>query len=213
MASKEEKIQFLATLLAEYYDDIINGKILPSGGKSGQALVKGSDEDGDYIWSNATSRVDASKNKPINDDVLVWFNIDESTDYKTLDVYSMKEIDNKINNIGARDIAFDKETGKLYLRSLDDTIHSEGILISDIGGTNEASNIAVKDVAGYFASNNVEEVLAELAVQPIIQVLSRKDTPIYNGAKLIIDVTEEVEDLNNNNNDNNDNNDSNDTTE
>ena len=212
MASKEEKIQFLATLLAEYYDDIINGKILPSGGKSGQALVKGSDKDGDYIWSNATSRVDASKDEPINDDVLVWFNIDEFSDYKALDVYSMEEIDNKINSIGVGDIAFDKETGKLYLRSLDDAIHSEGILISDIGGTNEASNIAVKDVAGYFASNNVEEVLAELAVQPIIQVLSRKDTPIYSGAKLIIDVTEEIEDLNNNNNNDN-NNDNNDTTE
>ena len=196
MASKEEKIQFLATLLAEYYDDIINGKILPSGGKSGQALVKGSDKDGDYIWSSAASRVDASKDEPINDDVLVWFNIDELSDYKTLDVYSMKEIDNKINNIGARDIAFDKETGKLYLRSLDDTIHSEGILISNIGGLNEASNIAVKDVADNFMTNNVESVLAELAAQPVIQVLSRKDTPIYGGAKLIIDVTEEIEDLN-----------------
>ena len=196
MTSKEEKIQFLATLLAEYYDDIINGKILPSGGKSGQALVKGSDKDGDYIWSSAASRVDASKDEPINDDVLVWFNIDKSNDYKTLDVYSMKEIDNKINNIGARDIAFDKETGKLYLRSLDDTIHSEGILISDIGGLNEASNIAVKDVADNFMTNNVESVLAELAAQPVIQVLSRKDTPIYGGAKLIIDVTEEIEDLN-----------------
>ena len=196
MASKEEKIQFLATLLAEYYDDIINGKILPSGGKSGQALVKGSDEDGDYIWSSAASRVDASKDEPINDDVLIWFNIDKSNDYKTLDVYSMKEIDNKINNIGARDIAFDKENGKLYLRSLDDTIHSEGILISDIGGLNEASNIAVKDVADNFMTKNVESVLAELAAQPVIQVLSRKDTPIYGGAKLIIDVTEEIEDLN-----------------
>ena len=196
MASKEEKIQFLATLLAEYYDDIINGKILPSGGKSGQALVKGSDKDGDYIWSSAASRVDASKDEPINDDVLVWFNIDELSDYKTLDVYSMEEIDNKINNIGARDIAFDKETGKLYLRSLDDTIHSEGILISNIGGLNEASNIAVKDVADNFMTNNVESVLAELAAQPVIQVLSRKDTPIYGGAKLIIDVTEEIEDLN-----------------
>ena len=196
MASKEEKIQFLATLLAEYYDDIINGKILPSGGKSGQALVKGSDEDGDYIWSSATSRVDASKNKPINDDVLVWFDIDKSNDYKTLDVYSMKEIDNKINSIGAIDIAFDKETGKIYLRNLDDTIHSEGILISNIGGLNEASNIAVKDVADNFMTNNVESVLTELAAQPVIQVLSRKDTPIYGGAKLIIDVTEEIEDLN-----------------
>ena len=196
MASKEEKIQFLATLLAEYYDDIINGKILPSGGKSGQALVKGSDEDGDYIWSSAASRVDASKDEPINDDVLIWFNIDKSNDYKTLDVYSMEEIDNKINSIGVGDIAFDKETGKLYLRSFDDTIHSEGILISDIGGLNEASNIAVKDVADNFMTKNVESVLAELAAQPVIQVLSRKDTPIYGGAKLIIDVTEEIEDLN-----------------
>ena len=200
MASKEEKIQFLATLLAEYYDDIINGKILPSGGKSGQALVKGSDEDGDYIWSSAASRVDASKDEPINDDVLVWFNIDELSDYKTLDVYSMEEIDNKINSIGVGDIAFDKETGKLYLRSLDDTVHSEGILISDIDGINEASNISVKDVAGNFASNDVESILAELAIQPAIQVLSKKDTPIYSGVKLIIDVTEEIEDLNKKNN-------------
>ena len=200
MASKEEKIQFLATLLAEYYDDIINGKILPSGGKSGQALVKGSDEDGDYIWSNATSRVDASKDEPINDDVLVWFNIDELDDYKALDVYSMEEIDNKINNIGVGDIAFDKETGKLYLRSLDDTIHSEGILISDIDGINKASNISVSDVAGNYVSNDVESVLAEIAAQPAIQIISKKDTPIYTGAKLIIDVTEEIEDLNKNNN-------------
>ena len=200
MASKEEKIQFLATLLAEYYDDIINGKILPSGGKSGQALVKGSDEDGDYIWSNATSRVDASKDEPINDDVLVWFNIDELDDYKTLDVYSMEEIDNKINSIGVGDIAFDKETGKLYLRSLDDTIHSEGILISDIDGLNKASNISVSDVAGNYVSNDVESVLAEIAAQPAIQIISKKDTPIYTGAKLIIDVTEEIEDLNKNNN-------------
>ena len=200
MASKEEKIQFLATLLAEYYDDIINGKILPSGGKSGQALVKGSDEDGDYIWSNATSRVDASKDEPINDDVLVWFNIDEFSDYKALDVYSMEEIDNKINNIGVGDIAFDKETGKLYLRSLDDTVHSEGILISDIDGINEASNISVSDVAGNYVSNDVESVLAEIAAQPAIQIISKKDTPIYTGAKLIIDVTEEIEDLNKNNN-------------
>ena len=196
MASKEEKIQFLATLLAEYYDDIINGKILPSGGKSGQALVKGSDEDGDYTWSNATSRVDASKDKPINDDVLVWFNIDELDDYKALDVYSMEEIDNKINSIGVGDIAFDKETGKLYLRSLDDTIHSEGILISDIDGLNKASNISVADVAGNYVSNDVESVLAEIAAQPAIQIISKKDTPIYTGAKLIIDVTEEIEDLN-----------------
>ena len=200
MASKEEKIQFLATLLAEYYDDIINGKILPSGGKSGQALVKGSDKDGDYIWSSAASRVDASKDEPINDDVLVWFNIDKSNDYKTLDVYSMKEIDNKINNIGARDIAFDKETGKLYLRSLDDAIHSEGILVSDIDGLNKASNISVADVAGNYVSNDVESVLAEIAAQPAIQIISKKDTPIYTGAKLIIDVTEEIEDLNKNNN-------------
>ena len=200
MASKEEKIQFLATLLAEYYDDIINGKILPSGGKSGQALVKGSDEDGDYTWSNATSRVDASKDKPINDDVLVWFNIDELDDYKALDVYSMEEIDNKINSIGVGDIAFDKETGKLYLRSLDDTIHSEGILISDIDGLNKASNISVADVAGNYVSNDVESVLAEIAAQPAIQIISKKDTPIYTGAKLIIDVTEEIEDLNKNNN-------------
>ena len=200
MASKEEKIQFLATLLAEYYDDIINGKILPSGGKSGQALVKGSDEDGDYIWSNATSRVDASKDEPINDDVLVWFNIDELSDYKALDVYSMEEIDNKINSIGVGDIAFDKETGKLYLRSLDDTIHSEGILVSDIDGLNKASNISVADVAGNYVSNDVESVLAEIAAQPAIQIISKKDTPIYTGAKLIIDVTEEIEDLNKNNN-------------
>ena len=200
MASKEEKIQFLATLLAEYYDDIINGKILPSGGKSGQALVKGSDEDGDYIWSSAASRVDASKDEPINDDVLVWFNIDELSDYKTLDVYSMEEIDNKINSIGVGDIAFDKETGKLYLRSLDDTVHSEGILISDIDGINEASNIAVKDVAGNYVSSDVESVLAEIAAQPAIQIISKKDTPIYTGAKLIIDVTEEIEDLNKKNN-------------
>ena len=200
MASKEEKIQFLATLLAEYYDDIINGKILPSGGKSGQALVKGSDEDGDYIWSNATSRVDASKDEPINDDVLVWFNIDELDDYKVLDVYSMEEIDNKINSIGVGDIAFDKETGKLYLRSLDDTIHSEGILISDIDSLNKASNISVADVAGNYVSNDVESVLAEIAAQPAIQIISKKDTPIYTGAKLIIDVTEEIEDLNKNNN-------------
>ena len=200
MASKEEKIQFLATLLAEYYDDIINGKILPSGGKSGQALVKGSDEDGDYIWSNATSRVDASKDEPINDDVLVWFNIDEFSDYKALDVYSMEEIDNKINSIGVGDIAFDKETGKLYLRSLDDTVHSEGILISDIDGLNKASNISVSDVAGNYVSNDVESVLAEIAAQPAIQIISKKDTPIYTGAKLIIDVTEEIEDLNKNNN-------------
>ena len=200
MASKEEKIQFLATLLAEYYDDIINGKILPSGGKSGQALVKGSDEDGDYIWSNATSRVDASKDEPINDDVLVWFNIDELSDYKALDVYSMEEIDNKINSIGVGDIAFDKETGKLYLRSLDDTIHSEGILVSDIDGLNKASNISVSDVAGNYVSNDVESVLAEIAAQPAIQIISKKDTPIYTGAKLIIDVTEEIEDLNKNNN-------------
>ena len=200
MASKEEKIQFLATLLAEYYDDIINGKILPSGGKSGQALVKGSDEDGDYIWSNATSRVDASKDEPINDDVLVWFNIDELSDYKALDVYSMEEIDNKINSIGVGDIAFDKETGKLYLRSLDDTIHSEGILVSDIDGLNKASNISVSDVAGNYVSNDVESVLAEIAAQPAIQIISKKDTPIYTGAKLIIDVTEEIEDLNKDNN-------------
>ena len=86
------------------------------------------------------------------------------------------------------------------VRSLDDAIHSEGILISDIDGLNEASNISVSDVAGNYVSNDVESVLAEIAAQPAIQIISKKDTPIYTGAKLIIDVTEEIEDLNKNNN-------------
>ena len=85
---------------------------------------------------------------------------------------------------------------------------SDGIMTIDKDGNITYYNSACKKIfnidtdiigesfADNFMTNNVESVLAELAAQPVIQVLSRKDAPIYGGAKLIIDVTEEIEDLN-----------------
>ena len=225
MASKDDKIYFLATLLSQYYDDIIHGNVLPGGGKRGQALVKQSDEDGDYTWSSATNSVDARKDEPSNEDVLLWFNIDETTSLDTIDVYTQQEVDNKLRNIEEEDIAVDKEAGKLYIRNADGTMRGEGIPLSDVG-TNNASDIKVNDVGNNFILKDLESVLREIAgklttiqtkvdniqKQSEIQIITDKNTPINDGAKFIIDLTEDYDDINNDENSSDKNTDTNNNT-